>query len=285
VNGLETKISIHANDLIQKYASGLFRDATLEFYGIKTAKIKELINVELPIMEVGGSAADYVFLLEDGTYLHFEFQSKYSENDLVRFAGYDVRLYERDGRRITTAIIYTADVKKAEAELNIGSMLYRPEKIMMNEYDGNVIFTELSNKITGEAEITDVDMLNLIFLPLMRNSIPRNELAINSFSLAQRIQDTTKRDACMVATFAFASRYLDEENIKGLVEVFRMTDVATMLIEDAVKDAVSGAKKNEKLDIAKKLLKRGISIEAISEDTGLEEAVIKNMQTELLAKV
>lgn len=56
---------------MQKYASGLFRDATLEFYGIKTARIKELINVDLPAVEISAAAADFVFLLEDDTYLHF----------------------------------------------------------------------------------------------------------------------------------------------------------------------------------------------------------------------
>jgi hypothetical protein len=60
---IDTKITKHINDVIQKYASGLFRDATLEFYGIKTAPIKELINPELPSVEVSGGAADVVFNL------------------------------------------------------------------------------------------------------------------------------------------------------------------------------------------------------------------------------
>ena len=80
---LETKISQHNKDLIQKHVSGLFRDATLEFYGIKTARIKELINVELPDVKVKGSSSDFIFLLEDNTYLHFEFESKYNKEDLI----------------------------------------------------------------------------------------------------------------------------------------------------------------------------------------------------------
>ena len=57
---LETKISKHTNDIIQKYASGLFKNASLEFYGIKTARIKELVNVELPVVEVGGSSSGHL---------------------------------------------------------------------------------------------------------------------------------------------------------------------------------------------------------------------------------
>ncbi|MDR1689667.1 MAG: hypothetical protein LBS21_13815 [Clostridiales bacterium] len=75
---MESKVSKQVKDLIQKYTSNLFKDATLEFYGIKTAKIKELINVELPEVTVKAYGMDIVFLLEDNAYLHFEFQSTYN---------------------------------------------------------------------------------------------------------------------------------------------------------------------------------------------------------------
>ena len=93
-------------DIIHKYTSALFRDASLDFYGIKAARIKELINVELPVVEVRDKSTDIVFLLENDRYLHLEFESSYSKEDLVRFAVYDLLLYERDGRQIDTVVIY-----------------------------------------------------------------------------------------------------------------------------------------------------------------------------------
>jgi len=144
---LENKISIRARDIIQKHVSGLFKDSALEFYGIKSAPIKELINVELPVVEVKDSSTDYIFLLEDNSYLHLEFQTKYDKKDLVRFLAYDVRLYERDEREVVTVIIYSSEVKKAETYLEMGSTVYDPQKIMMSDYDGNNIYTELENKI------------------------------------------------------------------------------------------------------------------------------------------
>ncbi len=73
---LEANISKHAKDIIQKFTSNVFKDATLENFGIKTAPIKELINVELPVVEVAKSSTDVIFLLADNTYLHIEFQTK-----------------------------------------------------------------------------------------------------------------------------------------------------------------------------------------------------------------
>jgi hypothetical protein len=270
---LDVKISKHAKDLIQKYAGGLFKDKSLEFYGIHTARIKEFINVELPAVEVTGAAADFVFLLEDGTYLHFEFQTTYNEKDLIRFAGYDIRLYERDSRRVITVIIYTANVKDAADGINIGSLVYSPQRVLMKEYDGDSIYRELTAKIEAGQDITDTDMLNLTFLPLMTHTIDSGELAVKSVQLAQRIPNTAKRNACIAAAFAFGSKYLSEDKINELLEALKMTDLATILIQREV-----GAREKE---IAKKLLRRGISTDAVAEDTGLDEATVRELQTEL----
>jgi hypothetical protein len=185
VNDLNTKISKHAKDLIQKYASGLFKDTTLEFYGLKTAKIKELINVELPDISVSGSSLDNVFLLVDDSYLHYEFASKYIKDDLLRFAGYDVRLYERDGRIVNTVIIYTADVKEADTNLNIGSLSYNPQKVMMYDYDGDSIYKEINAKIKAGQELQDIDTLNLIFLPLMNPATVKKRTGTSNKSNGQ----------------------------------------------------------------------------------------------------
>ncbi len=224
-------------------------------------------------MEVAGSAADFVFLLEDDTYLHFEFQSTYNKKDLIRFAGYDLRLYERDGRRVMTVIIYTANAGHVADGINIGSLVYSPQRVMMKEYDGDTIYRGLVDKIEAGQDIMNNDMLNLLFLPLMRNTIDSGELAVKSVQLAQQIPDTTKRNAIIAAAFALASKYLDENEMNKLAEAIEMTDLATIVIERAVS--------KDRADIAKKMLRRGISADAVAEDTGLDEATIRELQAEL----
>jgi len=55
-------------------------------------------------------------------YLHLEFQTKCDKKDLVRFVAYDIRLYERDKKDITSVIIYSSEVKEANVNLKIGSL-------------------------------------------------------------------------------------------------------------------------------------------------------------------
>lgn len=277
MNKIDTNISRNAKDIIQKYTSGLFKDTTLEFYGIKTAKIKELINVELPVVEVGETSTDFIFLLEDNTYLHFEFQTTYNKSDIVRFATYDIRLYERDKRSITTVIIYTADVKEANTNLSIGSLSYNPNKIMMYDYDGNTIFNELQDKILNNQELKDIDILNLILLPLMRNTIPKEELAIKSIKLANTISDRNKRDTCIGSIFAFTSKYLSDKSINKVLEVLRMTDIAIKFIEEGIEKG----KQEEKEELAKNALLKGLSIDVVAEITKLDIDKVKKIQEEI----
>jgi len=277
---LETKISKQYRDLIQKHVSGLFKDSALEFYGIKTAKIKELINVELPDVVVKGSSTDFIFLLEDDTYLHLEFQTTYNKDDLIRFAAYDLRLYARDGRRIITVVVYTADVEAADVELDIGSMVYRPGKVMMVDYDGNKIYRDLRKKIKAGLDLTDEDMLNLIFLPLMKHTIPRDELAKNSIKLANTIPDKTKRDVCLAAVFAFASKYLNESEMEGLKEVVRMTDLVDMIVEEAVEEAIE----DREIELARDMLRDNEPIEKIVRYVRLDEGTIVRLKDELEAE-
>jgi len=274
VNTLQPQISKHVNDIIQKYASSLFRNVTLDFYGIKSAPIKELINPEIPIVELSGGAADMVFLLEDDSYLHFAFETGHNSNGaMLKCIGYDTRLYERDGRFIHTVIIYTAEVMKKPEGLVIGSLAYNPDVILMCNYDGNAIFNSLEAKINAGHELTDVDIMNLVLLPLMRHTIPKGELALKTIGLAGKIPDLPKRDASIVAAFAFASKYLEKADLEKLKGVIKMTDLAAWLTEEDVMD--------EKMKIAKSMLKDKVTIEFVSRHTGLDEDTVQKLKDEV----
>ena len=274
---LDIKVAHQANDIIQKYTSGRFKEILLNFFGITSVKVKELLNVEMPIVEAKQSSTDIIFLLEDGTLLHLEFQTTYTKNDLIRFAVYDWRLYERESKKVQTVIIYSSDVKKVDDSVDNGMMNYSPVKIMLCEYDGNAVYADLKSKLESGQELTDEDMLNLIFLPLMNNSVPKTELAKTSIELAQTIADKDKSIDCTAIAYAFALKYLGEEEINKLWEVMKMTSVAVKFFEDTAKNA----KLENSIEIAKRLFKKGLSIEDIAESTDLDINTIKNLQKQI----
>ena len=148
--------------------------------------------------------------------------------------------------------------------------MYNPDVILMNGYDGDTIFAGIETKIKTGEELTDTDMLNLVLLPLMRNSVSRKDLATKSIELAQSIPDTTKRNACVAAAFAFASKYLDEADREKLLEVLRVTDLVEMLVMD------------NSIEIAKNALREGATIAFVSKITELDESIVKRLQQEVI---
>ena len=103
--------------------------------------------------------------------------------------------------------------------------------------------------------------------------MPKDELAVKSIELARSIADTTKQNACIAAAFAFANRYLDDNGVNKLLEVLRMTDLVTLLVEDAVSDKA--------IEIAKNLLAEDVHIKIIAKTTGLDLSTIQRLKSEL----
>lgn len=264
------KISKKSKDIIQKYVAGVFKDISLNFYGIKTAKVKELINVELPIIDINDNSTDFVFLLQDNTYLHLEFQTSYNKNDLIRFQTYDLRLFARDEKKIYTIVVYASNVKDTNI-LDIGSSIYRPQIIMLKGYDGETIYKELEKKVKNDISFNDLDIINFLFLPLMKNKKHKKTVAINTIRLAQNICDKNKRNLCIASIFAFAYKYLNEDEINSVMEVLKMTDFGSLILEQ-------GAEK-EKIKIAKKLLQKNLNIDEIIEITELDKETILKLRS------
>ncbi|MCL2775828.1 MAG: hypothetical protein FWD71_21150 [Oscillospiraceae bacterium] len=277
---MDVEISRGVKDIISKHTSGLFKNTALEFYGIKTAKVKELINVELPIVKVKDTSMDIVFLLEDDTLLHFEFQSSYKIDDLVRFLDYDVQLYKRYKKNIQTVIIYSSDVKNIDDYLEIGSPLYYPMNIMMCKRDGNKIFSDLEVKLKATGELSDIDMQNLIFTPLMqwdKTNMSRKDLAVKTLEMAQTILNEDKRHICMASAVAFAQKYLNKNELSKLLEAFMNTDLGTMIVGKAIKEA----KKETKIEMAKEMILDNKPIDEIMKYTKLSKKEIKDLKQQL----
>ena len=266
---LSAKISKHVNDILQKHTCALLRDVVPEFYGFKTGKVKELINPELPDVSVVGGGTDMVFLTDEDAYLHLGFETGKDQGDIIKHLNYDARLVQRDGRNVDTIIIYTADVKEAPQGIQSQTLTYNPHVILMAEYDGDAIYVELNTKIKAGEELSDKDILNLLFLPLMRTTIPRNELAAKSAEIASTIPDPVKRNSCVAAAYAFAHKYLSEEELEKILEVVKMSDMGTLLVKD------------RNMEIAKSMLKDRVSVEFVARHTGLDEETVQQLKDEL----
>jgi len=81
---------------------------------------------------------DYTFLMEDDTYIHFEFQTTNKGiEDLRRFRTYEALLNFQTGKDVVTYVVYSGDIKDTISEYYSGINSYKVNAISMaNNKDG-----------------------------------------------------------------------------------------------------------------------------------------------------
>jgi hypothetical protein len=60
-----------------------------------TSEVKEILSTDLPDVQTKDDKADTLYLLEDGTFLHVEYQTTFKKHDSFRFARYVLDLYNK----------------------------------------------------------------------------------------------------------------------------------------------------------------------------------------------
>lgn len=212
-------------DIIIKFLTRMFAHKTLDFYGINTAPVVRAEPTDLPQVKVEERRMDFVFYLADDSYLHLEFQTTASVADLERFKVYDVALYEQKKKTIHTVVIYGAGIGKAPETLDHGSVKYITQAVYRDRYDGDKIYRELVDKVNRGAALSDIDRLNLIFLPLMKSATGKSQRAIEAVELAGKIPDEQQQMLLIGCLVGISDKFIDKEYVRKMMEVLRMTRV------------------------------------------------------------
>ncbi|MGG3955358.1 hypothetical protein ABEV15_01400 [Bhargavaea massiliensis] len=250
----QTDIAYNNYDIIFRNMTAQFKEKVLDFYGIRTAPIVRVEATDLPTIAVNDRRMDFLFLLADDTYLHLEFQTAFDEKDLDRFLQYDVSAYERYKKPIKTVVIYGADVEKVLEQKSYGSVQYEAQAVLMKKYNGDAIIQNLWAKVENGEELTDLDELHLIFLPLMRSSLNRSERAIETVEIAKRIKNEEKQVRLLATIIAVSDKFIDKEYVEKLMEVLSMARVIRM--------AEERARINESQQAIKKYLSARLGLES-----------------------
>jgi hypothetical protein len=214
----------------------IHKDEPAEYHELNFPKIISVKPIDIPVINVSNQNPDFVFELEDNSLLHLEFQTTWKKADLLRFAQYDIALYQKERRRINTVVMYSGKYESAESELDMGSNKYKVQQIFMIKYDGIKRYEEIKEKIEKEEELTDKDLMDLVFLPLMRNEKSEEEVTKDVFELAIKIPDEDKKEAVIGSLLGFSDSYVRDEYINELKEVIRMTKIGTSLFEEGVEE-------------------------------------------------
>ena len=130
-------------DFIMKRAMDIFAEEGLKFFGIDK-KVKDNGPTELVVLESKNMYMDYTFLMEDDSYIHFEFQTTDKGiDDLMRFRTYEALLNHQTKKEVITYVVYSGDIKNPISEYNCGINTYKVNAISMVNEDGDKVFDEI----------------------------------------------------------------------------------------------------------------------------------------------
>ena len=234
-------------DAIFKKAMEAFKESAVKFFRIDS-KIIAPAQTEIKNVDIKTNYMDYLFYLENGEYLHFEFQSTNKRDDIKRFLYYDASLFFRDRRKIRTIVIYSSEIEKADEFLDAGTIKYSIEPFYMNKIDADEKLSYLEGKIKNGENLNKEDILTLTFLPLMHAKESKSDRIIKSVKLMEKINSRELRNESISLLYALFDKFGDEEDKNKFKEMIAMTEIGKMIHEDGVEEGRKEGIKEGKIE-------------------------------------
>ena len=266
-------------DLIMKRAMDVFAEDGLKFFGIDK-KVKELGPTELVVLESKNLHMDYTFLMEDDTYIHFEFQTTNKNiSDLRRFRAYEALLSHQTGKDVVTYVIYSSNIINVNDTLETGINKFKVNTISMASKNGDDVFKNVSDKISKGISLSKDDIISLSFSPIMGGQVSKLDRILNTIKLLKDIDITYRHDVESII-YAFANKFLSGKDLERVKEELRVTEIGKSLIEEGKEEGIKAGEKKKAIEIAKGLLDI-LSIEIIAQKTGLTVDEVKALKDEV----
>ena len=264
-----------AEDIIMKSVMELFKGDAVKFFGINM-RIIASARTELTHIPVQRKTDDWLWETDEDSFLHFEFQSGYSKKDLARFMVSDAILHYNTGKPVRTIVVYSADIEETITTLDAGAIRYNVEAFYMSTLDGDKTYAALKAKVDAGEPLSKQDLMSIVFLPMMKNSVDKITRFEQSITLTKEMPANDEQVQIQEMLKILAEKFVkDPEMLRKLKE---MVDVG--LINQMIWDDAANARD---IEIAKNMLREGSPIAFVIKTTGLDESNVLNLQAELAA--
>lgn len=229
-------VSYQNYDVVVKNAFSIFNNRTLDFLGLNLPPIKHLLNVELPEITAKESKVDLIFLLMDDSILHLESEIHLSLQDLIRFAGYDLNIFNTYKVPIHTVVLSLGKKKPSVTSFNSGSLSYSVRVHNIAEIDGEEVLAKLKVKINDGEEINP---LELIFLPLMKQRRPVETILMEVINLEKIVElDKESKEKLIASSLVIVDKLVDRKVLEEMWEALTMYKIFEIAEEKGMQKGI-----------------------------------------------
>ncbi|MGM0500820.1 MAG: hypothetical protein ACQERL_11525 [Bacillota bacterium] len=216
-------VTAHNYDFVFKDSFNLFKNDIADFLEVELPGIASYLETEFAEIETNLELLDLNFMLEDGSILHLEEEAEISVSDLIRFASYDLKLYNRYRDRVRTIILCIKGYTDSTAGFNCGSLGYNSTVVDMSKKDGKKKLEELKEKIENKEKI---NYLDLIFLPLMNSDQKIVERVKETIELEKKLEvESNLKNNLVAMTFVLSDKFLSDQEISEIWRDYKMVRI------------------------------------------------------------
>ncbi|MCI8672400.1 MAG: hypothetical protein HFI89_02745 [Lachnospiraceae bacterium] len=225
--------------------------------------------------------------MEDGTYAIVDYEAEYKRLNKVKYLNYVARVlekyYKEDGNfNLRLIVIYTGDVKSAEATFETSCVTLRTEQAFLVHIDGEAAFEAIRRKIDSGIPLEDDDLMKLVILPLtVSGSEGKQAMLERVVVLAEQIADEGQRIFALSGVIVASDKFIDREYSEQIRRRINMTKIGQLYEKEKIEYANQKVKETaikERTEMAMKMLARGIDIIDIMGVTGFTEAELLRLQ-------
>ena len=281
----DVSIITQHEDAALKVMMQFFADEILPFLGIEN-KVVSAVPTESIYLELKKQYQDFNFVMEDGTWKHFEFQSTDGGiEDLKRFRSYESVASYTHGVEITTYVLYSGQIKNPETEFTEGINTYRIIPIIMQDMNADQLLNELKEKAARKETITKTDLVKLSLCPLMNGETSIKNRILAAYEITNEASDIApyERQKIEAVIYIMADKFLDSMSMEEVEAAIKMTRLGQMLYKDGFDDGFDdGFMKcadETKLENAINLL-NALDVQTIAECIGLPLETVQKLKDE-----
>ena len=285
----DVSIITQHEDAALKVMMQFFADEILPFLGIEN-KVVSAVPTESIYLELKKQYQDFNFVMEDGTWKHFEFQSTDGGiEDLKRFRSYESVASYTHGVEITTYVLYSGQIKNPVTEFTEGINTYRIIPIIMQDMNADQLLNELKEKVARKETITKTELVKLSLCPLMNGETSIKNRILAAYEITNEASDIApyERQKIEAVIYIMADKFLDSMSMEEVEAAIKMTRLGQMLYKDGFDDGfnngfddgfMKGADET-KLENAINLL-NALDVQTIAECIGLPLETVQKLKDE-----
>ena len=232
---MKNDITYQNKDVLSKIFASEFGERSFEAYGLSVPRILRTMPTNLPEVRANELRLDCMFEFVDGSYGIVDYESKYKEENWLKYVNYTVRVLEQLRRKtgsirhnVRIIVLYTGNVerKSVPSRFKAGNMDVIIEPAFLSELDAEEIEKRLTEKVENGLDLSETDRMHFIVLPLVYKKKDDQKKALErSFMLVKKIKDEEAMKFILAGLLVFSDKIIDEKMSQKMRRWLMMTKV------------------------------------------------------------